>query len=286
MGRCLLALGPARAATRLDCSRSRTLVNDPYDALARFYDVVVPDEGADTEMYAAFARRLDGPVLELGVGTGRVAVPLARMGLTVWGIDVSSAMLERAREKAAAAGAGLQLEQVDLRAYRLAERFGLIYCAADSFLHLCEPEHQIAALRSAGAHLAPGGLLVLDLPALAGTWADWEPGARPLELLWSGPGPAGGALQHFSTFTADPARQQRHVTHIFDETDTEGIVRRTLISFTLRFIFPGELALLVAAAGLRLDALYGGYELEPFDSGSERMIAAIAYPSRRTSPKR
>ena len=251
-------------------------MNRSYDALARFYDLVVPDVGADTEMYAAFARRRDGPVLELGVGTGRVAVPLARMGLTIWGIDASSAMLERAREKAASAGATLRLEQADLYAYELGERFGLIYCAADTFLHLCEPEHQVAALRSARAHLAPGGLLVLDLPALAGAWVDWEPGVRPLELLWSGPGLAGGTLQHFSTFMADPARQQRHVTHIFDETNAEGIVRRTLTSFDLRFIFPGELPLLVAAAGLRLDALYGGYELEPFDSSSERMIAVVA----------
>ena len=249
---------------------------DPYDAIAPFYDCIAGGD-ADVGLYAGLARRLDAPVLELAVGTGRGAVPLARMGLGVYGVDTSGAMLARARARAATAGVTLRLERADLCGYRFAARFGLVYCALDSFLHLCEPERQRAALRLAGDHLAADGRLVLDLPALTGGhWSEWEPGVRPLELVWSGRGPAGGALQHFVTFTADAATQRRRLTHIFDEIDDAGGVRRTVVSYDLRFIFPGELALLVEAAGLRLDAVYGGHDLEPFAAGCGRMIAVIA----------
>jgi SAM-dependent methyltransferase len=229
------------------------------------------------DLVVELARRLDAPVLELAAGTGRVAVPLAARGLRVFGVDSSAAMLAAARAKAAAAGVVVELEQADLCDYRFAERFGLICCLADSFLHLLTQERQIAALRLARAHLAPDGLIVLDLPSLTtGHWGEWEPGVRPLELVRAGPGPEGRFVQHLQTFTADPAAQRRTVTHIFDETGDDGRVRRTTVSYDLRFVFPAELPLLASAAGLTLNAVYGGYDLEPFESGCERMIAVFA----------
>lgn len=255
----------------------------PYDALASFYDRVAGADDRDVALFGALARRVDAPVLELGVGSGRAAVPLALDGFSLHGIDASAAMLALAREHARAAGVRLRLHQADLCSYTLPERFGLVFCARDTFLHLTEPERQVAALRRAGGHLAAEGWLVLDLPALGGAWTDWEPGVRPLELTWSGEGPNGGAMQHFQTYTADAAAQIRHVTHLFDETDADGMVRRTTVSYDLRFVFPGELPLLVAAAGLRLEAVYGGYDLEPFAAGCERMIAVIAPMSDQQS---
>jgi SAM-dependent methyltransferase len=268
-------IAPHHAALCAAGRRVPRFVTDPYDVLAPYYDLISAGDGTDVPLYAGLARRSAAPVLELGVGTGRVAVALAREGLTVYGVDASEAMLARARAKAAAAGVTLRLERADLCAYRFVERFGLIVCAADSFLHLCTAERQIAALRLAGSHLAPGGALVLDLPAFAGGWWEWEPGVRPLELVWSGTGPNGRPVQYFTTFTADPADQRRHVTHIVDEIGANGLVRRVTADFDLRFIFPAELPLLVAAAGLHLDAVYGGYDLEPFDTDAQRMIAVI-----------
>lgn len=252
------------------------IVSEPYDAIAPYYALIVAEDELESAMYAGFARRTDAPVLELAVGDGRVAVPLARQGAAVHGIDSSAAMLERARDRAAAAGVRLRLAQAGMCDYRFAERFGLIYCAIDSFLHLCSSAGQLAALRLAGDHLCADGRLVLDLPALtSGRWSEWEPGVRPLELVWSGAGPDGGTVQYFTTFTADPTTQLRRVTHIFDEVDATGAVRRTCTGVDLRFIFPGELELLVAAAGLRLHAVYGDYDLSPFAAGCERMIAVI-----------
>ncbi len=250
-------------------------MTEPYDVIAPYYDLIVGDFDADVQLYAEFGRRVDAPVLELAVGSGRVATALAARGLAVHGVDASAEMLARARAKPG--GESLHLVRADLCDYRFTERFGLICCAIDSFLHLTEPARQLAALRLAGEHLAPSGRLILDLPTVsAGRWGDWEPGIRPLELVWSGAGPAGTTVQHFTSFTADPATQIRRVTHIFDEVAADGAIRRYTTSYELRFIFPGELPLLVQAAGLRLDALYGGYDLEPFESGRERMIAVIA----------
>jgi SAM-dependent methyltransferase len=251
-------------------------ISVPYDRLARFYDWATGEYDADVFFYTEMVRRLDAPVLELGTGTGRVAVPLAQAGIRVYGVDNSAAMLKLARSRAERAGVSIQLTHADLSSYQFTERFGLIFCALDSFLHLLTQERQIAALRLAGAHLAPSGRIVLDLPSLAtGQWGAWEPGVRPLELVQTGSGPDGSTLYHFQTFTADPATQRRTVTHLFDEVGEDGIVRRTSVSYELRFIFPAELPLLASAAGLTLEAVYGGYELEAFDSGCERMIAVM-----------
>ena len=264
------------AATR----REVPAISAPYDRLARFYDWAVGEYDADVFFYSEMARRLDAPVLELGTGTGRVAIPLADAGCSVYGIDNSQAMLEVARSRAARAGISIQLQQADLCAYEFTERFGLIFCALDSFLHLLTQERQIAALRLARGHLAPGGRIVLDLPSLTtGQWGAWEPGVHPLELVRAGAGPDGGTLHHFQTFAADPATQQRTVTHLFDEVAADGTVRRTSVRYELRFIFPAELPLLASAAGLTLEAVHGGYDLEPFVSGCERMIAVFAAPA-------
>jgi SAM-dependent methyltransferase len=252
-------------------------MTDEYELLAPFYDLITDHSDEDVELFAGFARRVDAPVLELGAGTGRVAIALAGRGLCVYGLDRSAAMLEIARRKALAAGVAVRFVQSDLTDFHLDERFGLIFCAADGFLHLTETAQQIAALRRAGEHLAPGGRLILDLPAMEGAnWLDWEPGARPLELVWSGEGPHGHLVQHMVTFTCEPSTQTRRMTHILDEIDGEGRVRRTVAAFDLRFVFPAELRLLVAAAGLRIADVYGGYDLEPFGPGSARLIAALA----------
>ncbi len=269
-------------------ARPVAAVDDPYAALAPYYDLIAPAETADVALYAAFARRLEAPVLELGVGTGRVAVALARMGLRVVGIDVSPSMLAVARARAEAAGVPLELRQADACAYRFPERFGLIISAADSFLHLGSTERHLRALRLAGEHLAPDGRLVLDLPAPGGGWADWQAGIRPLELAWSGPAPEGGMLQYFVTFSVDAAAQERTVTHLLDHIGPDGVVRRRQVTHRLRFIFPAELALLVELAGLRLIERYGDYELGPFQDGCERMIAVIGpgQPGRRAARAR
>ena len=248
----------------------------PYDRLARFYDLVAP-EPDDLDFYLSLAQRHAGSVLDWGVGSGRVALALAAAGVSVVGVDESAAMLARARERAAAQGLDVTLIAGDVATFACEQRFGLIICAADTFLHLTTPERQLAALQRGRAQLAEGGRLVLDLPALgAGDWDDWQSGVRPLELVWSGASDEGRPLQQFTTFVADGATQQRHMTHLFDELDADGRVTRTVVEFTLRLVAPAELPLLAAAAGLRVAALYGDYDLSPFATGCPRLLAVLA----------
>jgi SAM-dependent methyltransferase len=246
---------------------------DPYDVIARYYDRITGSHDADLPLYAALARRTGGPVLEIGAGTGRVAAPLAADGYAVTALEPSGAMLAIGQTRTRTGRLDITWVQQPVEAFRTDDKFALVVCALDSFLHLSADGQQGAALRSVAALLADDGLFALDLPTRA-SWWDWQPGMRPLELQWSaaGAGP-GGSVQHLTTFVAHPVEQVREVTHLFDETGADGVVRRTVASYRLRFIGRAELILLAERAGLRLAEEYGDYDLGPLLPDSERWIA-------------
>ena len=253
-------------------------MTDPYAAIARFYDRAVGEGGDDIALYEALAHRHGGPVLEIGAGTGRVAVPLARAGFELVALEPSAAMCACGRERAAAAGVQVTWVQARIEDARLGRRFPLIICALDTFLHLNSGYAQLAALAAVRAHLAPAGCFALDLPTLA-AWSDWQPGVRPLELLWS-EAADGVTASHFSSFRAGPAGQTRHVTHIFEEAGADGQLRRWTSAYTLRFVGRFELELLLGRARLRLTSLHGDYGLGPLTDESERMVALCARSGR------
>lgn len=241
-------------------------------AIAEFYDLDLQGYTDDIAMYENFARRGERPSLELGVGTGRIAIPLARARLPVWGIDSSEAMLRIAREKAGPAPSErLRLIHADMRSFNLGREFDLVYCGLGGFLHLESQDDQLATLIRAREHLADGGLLVLDLPNPFAV--DWEAGRRPLSLEWTRRHPQRGTLvsKVVSTEVVQPEQVQR-VTYWFDEVTGEGTLRRTSFTFDLRYVFPAEARLLLDAAGLRLTSFYGAYDLSPFEDDSPRMI--------------
>ena len=255
---------------------------DPYDQLAPFYDLGMQDFDEDIDWYAELARRADASVLELGCGTGRIACSLARIGRRVVGIDRSAAMLDLARAKAAAEpGLPLSLLRADMRDFALGTHFGLIAIPLDGFLHLESSASQLTCLRSVREHLSPDGLLVLDIagPASAG-WEDWSPGVRPLVLAWSLLLPDGARMNKYSSFSADASDQTHQVTEIYEQLDADGCLRRWLVEYTLRYVFPAELELLLAAAGLRREARYGDYTLSPFVAESPRQIVVAGHGSR------
>lgn len=252
-------------------------IGDPYAQIARFYDLSTAEYDDDLPVYREFARR-GGDVLELGVGTGRVALALAEAGSHVVGIDRSRPMLTLAAAKAAKRGAELALLAGEMGAPPLRGRFGLLICALNSFLHLTRPGEQLAALRAWRELLAPGGALLLDLPGPANDWGDWNPGERPLVPAWTRPLDA-NTVTRLTTFVADPAAQLRFYTDIFDVVAPDGTLRRWSASYPLRWLFAEEALLLLDAAGLRLTARYGGYELEPFDASSERMLLVAECPT-------
>ena len=134
----------------------------------------------------------DGPALELGVGSGRVALHLARAGHDVVGIDRSAAMLEQARARLDGALAErVRLVEGDMRDFDFGdEQFGLIYCALGTFGHLIETEDQVATLRCVARHLGDGGVFVAQVQPV--TAVDWSAAPGPLSLDWTRTDPATG----------------------------------------------------------------------------------------------
>jgi SAM-dependent methyltransferase len=267
------------------------MTDDPFDVIADYYDLDLAGYEEDVGIYENLGRRHDLPILELGVGTGRVAIPLLRSGLQVVGIDRSEAMLAVARRKLEALrpqslAANLRLLKEDMTDFDLGESFGLIFCALGGFMHLRSQESQVRALECARRHLASDGRLVIDLPAFEPQ--EWEPGAQPMTLVWTRRDITRDVLvSKFHSCQADPARQAQHVTHIYEEWGPQGSLRRRLVTFELRCVLRHEMELLLGRAGLQMRDLYGTYDLSPYDLHAPRMIfvAGLA-PSRKSSSPR
>jgi SAM-dependent methyltransferase len=155
-----------------------------YDQIARLYDPWSVSVVEDVEFYVAEAVRSGGPVLELGVGTGRIAVPTALAGVKVVGVDSSEGMLEVAREAAALAGVELDLRYGDLRRPPVEEVFALVTIPFRSLLHMQTDGDRRTALRAVRERLVDGGRFVFDVftPAAEdvadthGLWLEREPG--------------------------------------------------------------------------------------------------------------
>lgn len=247
------------------------------DALARLYDLDLESDPGDLDLYLALAARTGAPVLELAVGSGRIAVPLVAAGYDVTGVDLDPAMLARAR--AAADGAGrsaarrLHLVQGDARTVRLedAGTYQLATIPLNSIFLMGGRADQAAAVATLAAHLAPGGLAVIDV---------WLPDAEDLArydgrmvLEWVREDAATG---HTVTKTGaaeyDAATGVVRLTTIFESGEPGQPPARWVRCDRLRLVGPDELAALVAGAGLEVEQLAGGYDLEPLRAGAERAV--------------
>lgn len=179
----------------------------PYDPMAGFYDAWTQDYTEDVGFYVAQAREIGGPIVELGVGTGRIALPIAAAGIKVIGIDVSKRMLDVCRRRAEEAGVSdlVDLRPGDLRRPPVPERVRLVTCPFRALHHLESDEARREALAAAQAMLEPGGRFVFDVFATSpdsveetsdhwterapGIWehARWDWERRVLNLSIRGP---------------------------------------------------------------------------------------------------
>ncbi|HEU5027761.1 MAG TPA: methyltransferase domain-containing protein [Spirillospora sp.] len=194
-----------------------------------------------------------GPVLELGVGTGRVALPLRKRGLDVHGIDASAEMVEHLRAKPG--GACVPVTLGDLADPPLDGTYTLIYIVGGTFFELQSQQDQLRCFASAAELLAPGGLFVLDalLPeAINGSDAA---SGRPV--------PTAGAELVLRYRAADRA-EQRYVSHYLI-VDDDGVHH---VRVPFRYAGHGELDLMASLAGLRLQHRWGGWDRRPFGPAS------------------
>jgi len=155
-----------------------------YDRIARLYDPWSVSVVEDVSFYLERARRSVGPVVELGVGTGRIAVPLAADGIEVIGVDTSEGMLAVARERAELAGVEVDLRYGDLRDPPVEGPVPIVLAPFRSLLHMETEADRIAAVRAVHRLLEPGGRFVFDvfnpgredIAETHGRWLEREPG--------------------------------------------------------------------------------------------------------------
>jgi len=155
-----------------------------YDRIARLYDPWSVSVVEDVAFYLERARRSGGPVVELGVGTGRIAIPIAADGIAVIGVDLSEGMLAVARERAALAGVELDLRHGDLRDPPVDGPVPLVLAPFRSMLHMETETDRLAAVRAVHRLLEPDGRFVFDvfspgredIAETHGRWLEREPG--------------------------------------------------------------------------------------------------------------
>lgn len=259
---------------------------EPY-ADPQEYDRAVGDTGV--AFYARRAQETGGPVLEIGCGTGRVAIPIARLGLSVTGLDIAPLMLEQARRKSA--GLPVHWVEADGRAFSLGQRFRLIFLTGNTFQQFLSNADQGALLGRVHAHLENDGLLAFetrmplwatpqnrtDLEAVlerARRRGDFftllESGeVQPLQQTYTD---ANGCEMHESLTQAyDPITQVLHLTSYRRWADASG--ERTKVTHELlRYTFPQELIALLNHNSFAVVRLYGDWNLEPLTATSTSII--------------
>ncbi|MEO8538916.1 MAG: class I SAM-dependent methyltransferase [bacterium] len=246
--------------------------NDPYATDAEFYDAIHGDFRDDTGLWASFAGRTDRPVLEVGCGTGRIALELSRQGYAVTGIDPSSAMLGVARRKAEDDAIDVTFIEGHVSDLTLEqEHYGLILLPLDVFLYCADGEEQRDTLRCLASSLVFNGLIAIDLPGPA---SGLDPDSNGVQrLVFSGETAAGTNFDCWHLHEDDLAEQTRYLRVTYETPGEDGLVRRRVSEHQLRYLYRYELEYLLADCGLVLSDIYGDYDLGPLSNDSERMVA-------------
>jgi SAM-dependent methyltransferase len=229
-----------------------------YDRIARLYDPWSRSVVEDVPFYLDEARRSGGPVVELAVGTGRIAVPIASDGIRVIGIDSSPGMLEVAAERARLAGVDVDLRLGDIRDPPVDEQVPLVICPFRSFLHLHTDGDRRKALRAVQRLLRDDGRFVFDVFAPSpediaetnGRWLEREPGIWE-RAVWD--------------------EEARTLTLSVRDDDVESTLQ-------LAWLSPDEWRSLLESEGFEVEALYGWFDRTPY-MGDEDTIW-VARPAR------
>jgi SAM-dependent methyltransferase len=250
--------------------------SDPYAVLSRFYDLEFDAYDADVDMYRQFIVNMGGPVLELGCGTGRILQHLQSLDVQLFGVDTSESMLAAASQRLEAR---VDLARLDMRSLEElgTRRFSLVFCAINSFLHLPDVDSQLAALESVELVIQHDGVFIIDLFVPQPEFLLAQDGR--LEVEFSAVLDDGSRLDKLTTRSHDLANQSLYTTVYYDLTGVDGMLSRTVATYTTRYIHQFEMEHLLARTGWDIVSVYGGYDLHPFDSESDRMIF-VATPTR------
>ncbi|MDG0865688.1 methyltransferase domain-containing protein [Candidatus Lucifugimonas marina] len=246
-----------------------------YVAWAEWYDIfyAAADPG-DLDFYHGLCRASGGPILEIGVGTGRIALPLAKDGMEIVGIDLYEPMLKVAQQRAldvAPLDGSLKLIQADMRDFDLKRKFPVVTIPARTLLLATTEEDQIDTLCRAVQHLEEDGTMAFNLfypdPEMLADDPDEE---FLLEVVEK---PDGGryvltAKNHF-----DLDSQLNHGTQIAEELDPKGeVLRRQELEVVVRYLYPEQVISMCQRVGLDVIEMWGDYEGSDLDEESDEIV--------------
>jgi len=249
------------------------------------YDLTTPVSfRGDLEFYRRKAKESGGPVLELGAGTGRITIAIARDGVAIHALDANQAMLGQLRRKSRlespAVQARIGVVEGDMRTFELPERFALVISPFRAFLHNLTEGDRLACLARVRHHLWPGGRFAFNVfyptleymshhtGAFAGTWR-W---------VATFPRPDGGWIDRSDANRYDPVRQLVRSQLRYDDFGADGILRRTFVHrLELAYLYPPDLRRLLEDAGFDEIQIAGGADGKPVqDDRDELFVEAVS----------
>jgi SAM-dependent methyltransferase len=252
---------------------------DTYHVIAKYYDgaYAAKLDLVDLPFYLDLAEQTGGPVLEIACGTGRVLLPIARKGIEICGVDNSLPMLEvlhrnLAREPQEVCQR-ITVHEGDMRTFRLNRKFPLVMIPFRPMQHMFTVEDQVAALRTAAAHLADTGTLAFDVfyPKFDMIWArvgeevpemEWTPSSDPTKLV----------RRFFRKDAIDKINQIFSFTFVFRTYQSGDLIFEETEAFRLCYYTYPHLRALFRLAGLEPVAEYGSFAKTPMDNTAEQMI--------------
>jgi SAM-dependent methyltransferase len=239
---------------------------------AELYDSYVGLD--DVSFWESAAQEAGTTALELGCGTGRLLIPLARAGLHVTGLDITPAMLAVARRKATCETSEVRecvrLAEGDMTDFSLGRRFDFIYLPSRNLQALLTRDQQRSCLKCCAAHLAPNGRLAIDVfnPALWRLVTDGPIEERVTEFT----GPGGVAVRQGGYTTYDLADQSLLSIFRFEWPQADGTTTVRERPVPLHYFFRFEMEWMLEACGFEIEALYGGFDRSQFTAESAEMI--------------
>ena len=217
----------------------------------------------------ALAERTHAPILDLGIGTGRIALPLRKAGIDVHGIDASDAMINRLR--AQPGGADVPVWRADMADFDLPDRYGVIVCAVSTLFMLPDRATQIGCLRSAARHLRPGGVLIVE--AFVPDPVRYDHHGERVEVRH-----LDDDSLHLVLSQHRPRQQTVTVTHVLAGA---GGVRSYPV--VLSYAWPTELDLMAGLVGLELVERTGGWDDRPYDDTTTDHVSTYRHRTVLTS---
>ena len=245
-----------------------------------FYDLLTKESlNGDAEWYRRKAKECGGPVLELGCGTGRIAIPMAQDGAVVYALDADAEMLAALQRKAATLPEEVQKRIVtvigDMRSFVLEERFALIISPFRAFLHNLTTEDQLACLHKVHQHLRPGGRVAFNVfhpslefmaqcaGALAGVWRCT--GNFSLN--------DGGLALRSESNRYDTVRQRVVSLQRYELYGADGNLKRTFLQrLELAYLYPADLRRLLTESGFDQIEIAGGFDGRPLMNDQDELV--------------